>query len=602
MVYFDCGPVCDTPGIACMEVDTIMTCDSDPGVPFQSCGYLYQGPLCLLFRPDYFPDTVIGYRLENYESFISGDTVFVDGWLEEYYLDDCHNVTHIVADNIISLCDSLPPDTTYYYGCGVLWDDTGCVRFHPYNASFPPAVLTDYGTFHEGDEVFVSGMLIFDCNHPCAYGPYTCLDNDTITTCGSDPGEPYEACGALWTVDSCLLFHPLTPDTMWYAPIGPYELTNYGSYGLGDTVYVNGTLFSSCTSGCPGAAGCVIGNTIGECDNQPPDTTIYGGCGVLIEDSLGCIWFYPMGGLIPPLLLLDYGSFIDGDTVMVEGILDLTGGCECLGVLLPCLDNYLISTCGNQPPDSFYFAGCGILVDDTGCILFYSGIDSIPPALLTDYGPFTLGDSVYVDGWLNIAEGCQCYTITYPCIHNTNIDSCGGSGNDTISVCGVLIEGSNCIILEELHPDSGFAYMAYLLENYGTFGVGDTVRATGILRVSHPPTICPEAQLRIIENTIELCNGNAPAISRIGDITQLQIYPNPFNPVVTISFSLPAATNVSLKIYNILGQEVEALVNNQLLEGDQSYEWDGERFGSGIYFYRLNTDNVKKTGKMILTK
>ncbi len=525
MVYFDCGPVCDTPGIGCMKVDTISTCGSEPGTPFQSCGYLYQGPLCLLFRPEYFPDTVIGYKLENYGTFVTGDTVFVDGWLENYLLNDCVGVSHVVANNSIGPCDSLPPDTTYYSGCGMLWDDTGCVRFYPYDGAFPPAVLTDYGSFREGDEVYVSGVLNFDCTHPCAYGPYICLDNDTIITCGGNQGEPYGGCGVLWMADSCLLFHPITPDTMWYyrfAAIGPYELGNYGDYGNGDTVYVNGTLFPNCTSGCPGATGCIFDNTIGEC--------------------------------------------------------------------------------GSQLPDSFYFAGCGVLVDDTGCILFYTGIDSIPRALLTNYGSFTVGDSVYVDGWLNITEGCECYTIIYPCIHNTIIDSCGGFISDTISVCGVLVQGTECIVLEELYPDSGFAYMAYLLDNYDSFGVGDTVRATGLLRPNDSLTFCPEAQMRIAENTIGYCNGKSPTVSRVGDINALQIYPNPFNPAVTISFNLPSATRVSLKIYNILGQEVETLVNNQVLEGDQKYEWDGSRFGSGVYFYRLNTENVKRTGKMILAK
>jgi len=71
----------------------------------------------------------------------------------------------------------------------------------------------------------------------------------------------------------------------------------------------------------------------------------------------------------------------------------------------------------------------------------------------------------------------------------------------------------------------------------------------------------------------------------------LQNYPNPFNPTTTISFTLPQAGTVTLKIYNALGQEVATLLSNQEMEeGDQEIEFSATSFTSGVYFYRIGVD------------
>ncbi|MDX9856996.1 MAG: T9SS type A sorting domain-containing protein [candidate division Zixibacteria bacterium] len=91
-------------------------------------------------------------------------------------------------------------------------------------------------------------------------------------------------------------------------------------------------------------------------------------------------------------------------------------------------------------------------------------------------------------------------------------------------------------------------------------------------------------------------------------IAQLyQNYPNPFNPSTTIGFSLGARTDVSLSIYNILGQQVAVLIDDVRPAGDYQIVWDGrdERgvpVASGVYFYRLVTRDVSESRKMILVK
>jgi hypothetical protein len=84
-------------------------------------------------------------------------------------------------------------------------------------------------------------------------------------------------------------------------------------------------------------------------------------------------------------------------------------------------------------------------------------------------------------------------------------------------------------------------------------------------------------------------------------------YPNPFNPVTTISFVLPKAMDVKLEIFNALGQRVTTLIDGKQREGQHIVNWNGvDRKGhpvsSGIYFYRLTTKNYVKTMKMMLMK
>ncbi len=82
----------------------------------------------------------------------------------------------------------------------------------------------------------------------------------------------------------------------------------------------------------------------------------------------------------------------------------------------------------------------------------------------------------------------------------------------------------------------------------------------------------------------------------------VQNYPNPFNPTTEISFSLPSAADVKLEIYNIMGQRVTTLVNERLEAGEHIVQWDGSEAASGVYFYRLQTDDFVGTKKMILLK
>jgi plastocyanin len=81
-----------------------------------------------------------------------------------------------------------------------------------------------------------------------------------------------------------------------------------------------------------------------------------------------------------------------------------------------------------------------------------------------------------------------------------------------------------------------------------------------------------------------------------------QNFPNPFNPSTKISFSLPQKSNVTLKIYNAIGQEIKTLMEGETDAGIHEIEFNGSNLPSGIYFYRLLTPSYTDTKRLVLLK
>ncbi|MCZ6774902.1 MAG: T9SS type A sorting domain-containing protein, partial [Ignavibacteria bacterium] len=81
-----------------------------------------------------------------------------------------------------------------------------------------------------------------------------------------------------------------------------------------------------------------------------------------------------------------------------------------------------------------------------------------------------------------------------------------------------------------------------------------------------------------------------------------QNYPNPFNPSTTIRYQLPKDVYVTLKVYNLLGQEVATLVNEEKGAGSYHVEFDGEGLASGMYLYRIQAGDFVDTKRLLLLK
>jgi len=81
-----------------------------------------------------------------------------------------------------------------------------------------------------------------------------------------------------------------------------------------------------------------------------------------------------------------------------------------------------------------------------------------------------------------------------------------------------------------------------------------------------------------------------------------QNFPNPFNPTTTIRYSVPIASKVILKIYNLKGQVIDRLVDQNQEPGVHSVCWDARNISSGVYYYQIQIGSFQQVKKMILLK
>ena len=108
-------------------------------------------------------------------------------------------------------------------------------------------------------------------------------------------------------------------------------------------------------------------------------------------------------------------------------------------------------------------------------------------------------------------------------------------------------------------------------------------------------------------NTVDFITLNTTSINEaysdpIESYRLLQNYPNPFNPVTTIAFHLPKFSFVRLLIYDINGRFIETLMNKSMNSGIHTVQWNAEKAGSGIYFYRIDAGKFSRVKKCLVVK
>jgi len=86
------------------------------------------------------------------------------------------------------------------------------------------------------------------------------------------------------------------------------------------------------------------------------------------------------------------------------------------------------------------------------------------------------------------------------------------------------------------------------------------------------------------------------------EFTLFQNFPNPFNPLTTVQFSISRSADVILKLYDILGREVQTLAEGRFARGVHSVPVDGSDLSSGMYVYRLTVNGSQQTRKLLLLK
>jgi hypothetical protein len=92
------------------------------------------------------------------------------------------------------------------------------------------------------------------------------------------------------------------------------------------------------------------------------------------------------------------------------------------------------------------------------------------------------------------------------------------------------------------------------------------------------------------------------ATSQPDDVVLEKNYPNPARSTTTIAYTLPEATTVSLRVYSVLGQQVATLVDGRRPPGTHEVEFDASTLSSGVYFYRLEAENKRKSRKMTIVR
>lgn len=154
---------------------------------------------------------------------------------------------------------------------------------------------------------------------------------------------------------------------------------------------------------------------------------------------------------------------------------------------------------------------------------------------------------------------------------------------------------------------NNFAVIGSVSANTNTF-VDSSVLLGGGGPAYYKVTAINGTRESVFSNTIYVIINMAEKIKQQDQITIESYYrleqnfPNPFNPLTKITFSLKENAFVTLKVFDILGREVAVLVNEVLNQGNHQVQFDGSSLESGIYFYEIKVDNFRDVKKLILLK
>jgi hypothetical protein len=207
-----------------------------------------------------------------------------------------------------------------------------------------------------------------------------------------------------------------------------------------------------------------------------------------------------------------------------------------------------------------------------------------------------------------------------PVMDFSSVGTPNGQPNPLTTTVNVVVDGYSVAVASHGKGNGGFIWnngwtsQTEQLDSRTLTGTGDhaeTVDGTATASVTKISTTNNRFVLAAI--SLAPAAGSGPAvrpnaISTVGETPLPADYrlhanfPNPFNPTTQIRFDLPAAGNVQLDIYNVLGQNIAVLVDGYREAGTHTVTWDAGRHASGLYLYRLRVGQFCETWKMLLLK
>jgi hypothetical protein len=271
----------------------------------------------------------------------------------------------------------------------------------------------------------------------------------------------------------------------------------------------------------------------------------------------------------------------------------------------------------------------GISTGTSGTIRELAISKSNPDIILATSGSQIYKSTDAGSNFTNIAAGLPGRTITSVYVHpdSSNVFVVTFSGFGAGKVYKTVNGGTNWFDISGNLPDSptndvliyypGYPTSIYLAAmDVGVFITYDYGAAWTELADGLPNTVAMHLDYNLSMNRLRIgTHGRGvweTKLSLVGVIhhnnnipfsyTLEQNYPNPFNPITIIRYSVKDAGFVKLSVYDVLGREVEQLVNTFQQAGSYTVQVDGSKLSSGVYLYKLQTEKYSETRKMILTK
>ena len=398
-------------------------------------------------------------------------------------------------------------------------------------------------------------------------------------------------------------------------------------YDSGNLVYISNTIIDGSNPVFPDTASCVIFSSGEDSTTILQGFTLTSGKGTKWNDIHGAGLYREGGGILIELS----SPTIQHNIITVNAAVNSTGlsGAGGVGIRIgdgnpKILNNIIMNNQGKYGP--------GIVLNYTGCVIKNN-------IIANNSGGNTFFGGGAIWSYSNLA-GKQKIIENNTIVNNTTSTGTGGvlAWSTQLILRNNIIWGNSGA--ELLQQDGGSFVTSYCDVDGGAGGIGN-INAAPLLSenfylANNSPCIDAgdssalyndiEDSANIgfalypsrgtLRNDIGAYGGSGSSVltgTIIGvnerenifpkKITLLQNYPNPFNPQTAIGFSLLALSNVALKIYNVLGQEVATLINNETIEaGTHEIQFDGSKFSSGVFYYELKVGNFAERKKMIVVK